>query len=153
MALIIVHSLMGFTDINPIGPLVGQGLSYSGFAAVIWPSIPLVVPSKFTGLAYGICTCLQNIGLAIFPVIIAASYEATDHTYIPDVEVFFVSLACLGCLVGVYLNYYDATHGNIFNSPGKKLEDDANDNMANRKSSVGSFTVNDIVERARMVSR
>ena len=152
MALIVVHTLMGFTDVNPIGPLVGQGLSYSGFAAVIWPSIPLVVPSKFTGLAYGICTCLQNIGLAIFPIIIAAIYEATDHTYIPDVEVFFVSLACLGTIVGLYLNFYDANHGNVFNKPTKDAEDNVSD-TANRKSSVGSFTVNDIVGRARMVSR
>jgi hypothetical protein len=26
-----------------------------------------------------------------------------------------MSLACLGTLVGLYLNYYDATHDNIFN--------------------------------------
>ena len=150
--LIIVHSLMGYTDVTPVGPLVGQGLSYAGFAAVIWPSIPLVVPAKFTGLAYGICTCLQNVGLAIFPVIIAAIYEATDHTYIPEVETFFVSLACLGCLVGVYLNYYDANNGHIFNNPGKKIEDPDAEIM-NRKMSVGSFTVNETVERARMMSK
>ena len=57
--LILVHSLLGYTDVSPVGPLVGQGLSYAGFAAVIWPSIPLVVAPKFIGLAYGLCTCLQ----------------------------------------------------------------------------------------------
>ena len=85
-------------------------------------------------------------------MIIAAIYEATDHTYIPEVETFFVSLACLGCLVGVYLNYYDANNGHIFNNPGKKIEDPDAEIM-NRKMSVGSFTVNETVERARMMSK
>eukprot|EP01038_Epipyxis_sp_PR26KG_P013849 gene13849-18574_t len=40
--LIIVHCLLGLTEINPIGPLMGQGLAYVGFAAVIWPSISSV---------------------------------------------------------------------------------------------------------------
>ena len=41
-------------------------------------------------------THTQNIGLAIFPVIIAAIYESTDETYIPEVEIFFIALAILG---------------------------------------------------------
>jgi MFS family permease len=68
--LIIVHAVLGYSVVDPIGPLVGQGLAYSAFAAVLWPSVPLVCEQKFIGLGYGIVTSVQNIGLAVFPVII-----------------------------------------------------------------------------------
>jgi MFS family permease len=125
--LIIVHLMLGLTDINPIFPLVGQGLAYSGFAAVLWPSVPLVVEPQFIGLGYGVITSVQNAGLALFPLIVAAIYSA-DELYIPNVEFFFVGLAVIGFLVGIYLNIYDAKHGNIFNSAGgdtRSLEDRA----------------------------
>lgn len=34
---------------TPVAPLVGQGLAYSGFAAVLWPSVPLVVEKRLIG--------------------------------------------------------------------------------------------------------
>ena len=108
--LILVHLLLGLSDVDPIGPLVGQGLAYASFAAVIWPSIPLVVEAQLTGLGYGVCTCIQNAGLAIFPVIIATIYESSDNYYIPNVELFFVSLACLGFLIGKSLLLYMYIH-------------------------------------------
>lgn len=135
--LIVVHLLLGFTDIDPVGPLVGQGLAYAGFAAVIWPSFPLVVPQQLLGLAYGICTCFQNAGLASFPLIIAAIYQSSDNKYIPNVELFFVSLACLGTCIGVYLNFYDHSHGHVLNNPGRAKE---NTDVI-RKASVGSFSI------------
>jgi MFS family permease len=114
LVLIFVHGSLALSDMSPIVPLVGQGLAYAGFAAVLWPSVPLVVEKRLTGLAYGVCTAIQNIGLATFPLIVAAIYQV-DEEYIPNVEFFFMSLACLGTLVGFYLNYYDAKHDNIFN--------------------------------------
>jgi MFS family permease len=121
-SLVVVHSLMAATDVDPIGPMVGQGLAYSGFAAVLWPSIPLVIPAKFTGLGYGVVTAIQNGGLAIFPLIIAAIYSDSNDHYIPNVEYFFVGLAVLGTLVGFYLNYYDYQNDSLFNSPNKFKE-------------------------------
>lgn len=107
LALVVVHLLMGFTEVSPVGPLVGQGLAYSGFAAVVWPSVAMVVDERLVGLAYGIVVSIQNMGLASFPLIIAAIYEEGGQTYIPDVEVFFVALGWFGVMIGLYLNYYD----------------------------------------------
>ena len=71
-ALIVVHSILGYAPtVDPIGPLVGQGLAYAGFAAVLWPSVPLVVDQRLIGLGYGVVTSIQNIGLASFPLIVA----------------------------------------------------------------------------------
>ena len=50
LSLVVVHLLMAISDVSPIGPMVGQGIAYSAFAAVIWPSVPLVVEKRLTGL-------------------------------------------------------------------------------------------------------
>ena len=105
---------------------------------MLWPSVPLVVEAKYIGLGYGITTSVQNGGLAAFPLIIASIYSSSGNTYIPNVEYFFVGLACLGVLVGVYLNLYDCTHGNVFNSAGQKAaaadEDGSRGDSVDRKS-------------------
>jgi MFS family permease len=116
--LIAVHCLLGLTDVDPVGPLIGQGLAYSGFAAVLWPSVPLVVDQKFVGLAFGMITAIQNCGLATFPLIVSSLYQDSNHMYIPNVELFFVSLAVMGFVIGLYLNVYDYYHGSVFNSTG-----------------------------------
>lgn len=40
MALVVVHLLLGLSNISPWFPLVIQGISYSVFAAALWPSVP-----------------------------------------------------------------------------------------------------------------
>jgi len=115
--LIVVHCLLAFTRVDPIGPLVGQGLAYAGFAAVLWPSVPLVVQSRIVGIAFGIVTSIQNCGLALFPVIISEIYNGNEDSYIPSVEYFFIALAIIGFLIGLYLNLHDYKHGSTLNKP------------------------------------
>lgn len=118
MALVIVHAFLGYSDVSPIGPMVGQGLAYACFAAVIWPSVALIVESRVVGLAYGVIVSIQNFGLAVFPLIIASIYSSHDDQYIPSAEAFFIVLATLGAVIGFYLNYYDYYHmNNILNVP------------------------------------
>ena len=85
---------------------------------------------KFIGLGYGIVTSIQNGGLAIFPLIISLIVKRSDNNYIPNAEIFFISLAALGTIVGMYLNYYDYNNDNVFNSPTKKINsnNDSNNN-------------------------
>lgn len=85
---------------------------------------------KFIGLGYGIVTSIQNGGLAIFPLIISLIVKRSDNNYIPNAEIFFISLAALGTIVGMYLNYYDYNNDNVFNSPTKKIDsnNDSNNN-------------------------
>jgi hypothetical protein len=144
--LLVVHSFMGFTSVDPVGPLVGQGLAYSGFAAVIWPSIPLVVPPDLVGFAYGITFSIQSLGMCLFPLVIAAIYSDTGDKYIPGVEEFFVILAIIGVTVGFYLNVYDFFFFNsLLNKPtpkvhkGPLLREGSVDRKASREhSSSGS---------------
>jgi hypothetical protein len=162
-ALIAVHLLMAETDVNPIGPMVGQGLAYSAFAAVIWPSVPLVVEKKYIGLGYGAITSIQNAGLAGFPLMVAAIYKESNEKYIPNVELFFVALAVLGVAVGIYLNIYDLANGNLFNAPGKADDveyetllgvdaDYEGRKEGQHRTSRGSFSAAEEAYRARVKS-
>lgn len=151
-----------FLQVSPIGPMIGQGIAYSAFAAVIWPSVPLVVEKRLTGLGYGVITAVQNAGLAGFPLVVATIYSVDDE-YIPKVELFFVSLAVLGVVVGLYLNYYDFTHGGVFNNPTAKIGDgedegyetllSGGDRRQDHRGSRSSFSAHEIEEKTRHMSR
>ncbi len=154
--LIWVHLSLAISTVTPEIPLAGQGLSYSAFAAVLWPSIPLVVEKRLIGLAYGVCTSVQNIGLATFPLMVAAIYEGSGGKYLPNVEFFFMSLAVGGFVVGVYMNYYDATHDRVFNrvKPPEDEFDAIGDISSSRdepyrKLSTGSFSQAEEIYAAR----
>lgn len=54
--LIVAHSLLGLTSVTPLVPLTFQGLAYTVFAAVVWPSVPLVVEEHHIGTGYGVLT-------------------------------------------------------------------------------------------------
>ena len=113
--LFIVHFTLAVSQASPILPLVGQGIAYSFYAAVIWPSVPLTVEKRYTGTAFGVITSVQNIGLSIFPLIIAAIYSASGNRYIPNVELFFTACAGVGVLLGLILNRLDHRHGGKLN--------------------------------------
>lgn len=105
--LIFVHFSLGFSDMGPVVPLVGQGLAYTGFAAVLWPAIPLVVEERLIGLGFGVATSLQNLGCAVIPLLVAQIYSLSGNLYIPNVELLFGCLGIIGFLVALYVNYED----------------------------------------------
>jgi len=135
MVLIIVHLTLGLTTVNPIGPLVGQGLAYTGFVSVLWPAVPLVVEEHMVGLAFGIVTSMQNLGCAVLPLVVAAVYSDSDNKYIPNVELLFASLAVVGFIVGLYMNYYDVRHHSVLNRAFVPPEE-----KTSRKSSLDADT-------------
>jgi MFS family permease len=62
------------TSVSYLGaiPIVLMGLTYSIYVAALWPMVPLVVKSQVVGSAYGLCTAIQNIGLALGPIMVGA---------------------------------------------------------------------------------
>ena len=125
--LVVVHLSLALCSGSPVLPLIGQGVAYSCFAAVLWPSVPFSVEEKSIGTAYGLITALQNSGLAIFPIIISAIYNGSGQSYIPKVEFFFVALGALGVAVGILLNVYDKLHGGKLNAKGGGDEQNESD--------------------------
>ncbi|KAG5474247.1 hypothetical protein LSCM1_03025 [Leishmania martiniquensis] len=67
-----IHVLFMATMI-PGGVLVVlMGCFYSCLVSGLWPSVPWVVSGTVVGVAYGAMTSIQNIGLAIFPMLVGA---------------------------------------------------------------------------------
>eukprot|EP00591_Stephanopyxis_turris_P003617 CAMPEP_0195521622 /NCGR_PEP_ID=MMETSP0794_2-20130614/19064_1 /TAXON_ID=515487 /ORGANISM="Stephanopyxis turris, Strain CCMP 815" /LENGTH=617 /DNA_ID=CAMNT_0040651221 /DNA_START=15 /DNA_END=1868 /DNA_ORIENTATION=+ len=112
---LIVHLVLAFANNSPVAPLVFQGIAYSMYAAALWPSVPLTIEAKYTATAFGVITSIQNLGLAIFPLIVAAIFNVS-WSYIPNVEVFFVSCASVGIASGVFLNLQDRKTGGVLNA-------------------------------------
>lgn len=61
----------------------------------------------------------QNIGLALFPLAVAATFNLNDR-YIPGLEWLFLSFGALGSAVGIALNVVDFRNGSILNGLGAK---------------------------------
>jgi MFS family permease len=110
-----VHLSLGYSSVSPVGPLVGQGLAYTGFAAVLWPAVPLVIQPRLTGLGFGIVTSALNAGCAALPIVVAQVFNDSQGHYLPNCELLFALLGVCGLLLGFYLNYFDYHHGHILN--------------------------------------
>ncbi|KAL7503420.1 hypothetical protein ACHAWX_000583 [Stephanocyclus meneghinianus] len=109
--LLVVHLSLALLVCSPVGPMIGQGIAYSLYAAVLWPSVPLTVSKHYTGTAFGVITSIQNMGLALFPLVIAAIYSTSGNNYIPNVEIFFASCAAAGVIIGILMIRVDRKTG------------------------------------------
>eukprot|EP00392_Amoebophrya_sp_AT5.2_P001365 g1367.t1 len=87
--------------LNPYMASVQLGAVYTVFAAALWPSIALVVNKNSLGTAYGVCVCLQNIGLASIPILVGDLQQHADNatgvdgklTAYGEIEKFFTLLS------------------------------------------------------------
>jgi len=70
---------------SPIVPVALQGLAYSIYVAVIWPSVPLVVETKYIGTVFSVIISVQNTDLVSFTMIIADIYNGRGQQYLPNV--------------------------------------------------------------------
>jgi MFS family permease len=113
--LLVVHLSLALLVCSPVGPMVGQGIAYSLYAAVLWPSVPLTVSKQYMGTAFGVITSIQNMGLTLFPLVIAAIYN-TSGGYIPNVEFFFAACAAGGVIVGLIMIRIDRQTGGKLNA-------------------------------------
>lgn len=98
----------------PIIPaLVVIGYAFSLVGSCIWPSLPLVVDEKHSGLAYGVLYALSNL-------INSALYYGAGRLIHVDpqlVSYVWASVAFLGALASVYWNYaLCRNHGGIWHN-------------------------------------
>jgi hypothetical protein len=131
--ILIVHLSLGFTNVNPIYPLIGQGTAYTAFACVLWPSVPLVIEERSTGLAFGIVTSSLNMGCAIIPLVVAFLYNQDNNHYIPNIPIFFATLGGIGTILAIYLNYYDYYY---LNNMLNQSEEEAKKSIAYSKINI-----------------
>lgn len=116
-AILLNLAFVFFFFMNPVLPLVLIGVSYSIFASVIWPSIAIIVNDKtILGFSYGIATSIQNFGLAINPIIVAAIFSSF-RTY----NACLIYFEILG-IVALFLNFGLFCENNRHNSILNKID-------------------------------
>jgi len=107
--------LMGFTTIAPRWPMMMLGAAFVLVPAAMWPSVPLIVPERLTGTAFGLITMIQNIGLALFPFLNGKLRDMT-HNYTASM-LMFASLGLVGLLFAWLLKRADAREGGALERP------------------------------------
>lgn len=97
-----------------MGPLLLLGFSYAIYASALWPSVALVIEPEYHATAYGIVTSVQNLGLAVAPMIVgtlmpAANCPTFDEcvSHYVKVELLFIGVGGVGFLSGLLLNFVD----------------------------------------------
>lgn len=100
------HLLMGITKIYPTYPMIALGASFVLVPAAMWPSIPLIVRKERVGMAFGVMTAIQNIGLALFPYLNGLLRDLTK-TYTSSM-IMFASLGFVGLVFAILLKKADA---------------------------------------------
>ncbi len=114
-------------------PLICTGLFYSTYAAIFWPCIALVVEKRTLGTAYGIVTSVQNLNLAISPLIFGVIHDSTtDRGGYYWAVVFVIFQAILGLYCAVLVNIVDFKNGNVLDKVNKLGRNESA--MASRQS-------------------
>jgi MFS family permease len=70
-----VYLLMAYSNVTLYVPVIMMGTAFSLIPAVMWPSVAYIVEEKRLGAAYALMTLIQQIGMAIFPVLIGAAND------------------------------------------------------------------------------
>lgn len=108
---VIAQSMLAFFDNTPIFPLILQGLG-----GIHW--LLLHCRLRYSvGRAFGLAMCIQNIGLTIFPLIVAAIYNMHNR-YLPETSIFFLSCAAFAIFVALLLLISDRKTGGKLKARG-----------------------------------
>jgi hypothetical protein len=87
----------------------------------VWPSISLIVPQDYIGIALGFCTSLQNFGLVFFPMIIAYIYT-TSQSY--DITLlFFIFLSIISTVIAIMIYIEDQKNNSVLNMVQSGVEE------------------------------
>jgi len=114
----------GTTSYTILWGLVGVGIFYSIYAAVIWPCIALVIEEKLTGLGYGFTNSSQSLIMIIVPLILGKINVSTADFkggYFWS-QIFLAGIVIAGTLVTIFVYLEDMKHGGRLNNPGTERE-------------------------------
>lgn len=94
--------------------IIMLGVAFSLVPSAMWPSVPKIIPMKQLGSAYAIIFYIQNIGLAIIPMVIGKIIERNTTDGVTDFTVPMISFAVLGfvaVVLGCVLKVLDRVKG------------------------------------------
>ena len=93
--------------------LLGVGLFYSIYVAVLWPSIPIVVGQRLMSLAYGLIFSVNNLVLAFVPLLLGSIHDKTQHYKSGYfwTEILLALLVAVGIVNTVWIRIEDKKKG------------------------------------------
>ncbi|MDE6207465.1 MAG: MFS transporter, partial [Muribaculaceae bacterium] len=112
--------------------IIVLGISFSLVPAALWPSVPKIMPARYLGSAYSLIFWVQNIGLALFPILIGNVLvwanpgidNPLDYNYTVPM-LMFASLGVLALLFGLWLKFLDKKNNYGLESPNIKPASEA----------------------------
>ncbi len=138
-ALLMICCHLTFALLLPVYPstwmaftaIVVLGVSFSLVPAALWPSVPKIMDKRYLGSAYSLIFWVQNIGLALFPMLIGAVLENCNKGIDDPLQydytmpmLLFAALGVLALLFGFYLKYLDGKHHYGLEQPNIKADAD-----------------------------
>lgn len=100
-------------------PLIAiLGVSFSLVPAALWPSVPKIIDEKVLGSAYCLIFWVQNIGLALVPLLIGWVIDKTHGFTIP--MIIFASFGILALICTFLLKVEDKRKNYGLELPNKK---------------------------------
>jgi MFS family permease len=109
------HLVLGLTMLPPQIPMIVLGAAFVLVPAAMWPSVPLIVPKDKVGTAFGLMTCVQNMGLMVFPWVNGRLKDATAG-YTAS-QVVFGCLGAVGLVFALLLKAADRKAGSVLEKP------------------------------------
>jgi MFS family permease len=119
--------------------LIGIGVFYSIYAAVIWPCIALVVDEKLTGIAYGFTASIQSLILTFLPLVLGDINVLTKgekHGYFWS-QICLAGIVVAGLMLTIIVYFEDKLkNGARLDRPGTDRESTENDEKPERTEST-----------------
>lgn len=106
------HSLLAFSKLNPYVAMSIMGISYSILASSLWPLVSLILPDHQLGTAYGVCGAVQNLGLAIFTIVVGSIVNTWSYFIL---ELFFIGSLIVALHAAIILYIWDRYKSGILN--------------------------------------
>ncbi|XP_071950210.1 lysosomal dipeptide transporter MFSD1-like [Antedon mediterranea] len=116
---IVAHFMLAFTFINPFITMSVMGIAYSLLACALWPIVAYIMPEHQLGTSYGFMQSIQNLGLAVVPMIAGKILDESGYLIL---EVFFSVMLCASLIASLILYLVDQSEGGFLNMSAKERE-------------------------------
>jgi MFS family permease len=117
--LTVVHGVFAIPALTSvaiaIAAMILLGIAFGLVPSAMWPSVPKIIPMQLLGTAYAVIFYIQNIGLALVPVMIGkvnqANTDANDVTDYTTSMTIFAVCGIISIVIALMLKMEDKKKG------------------------------------------
>lgn len=125
----VVFAIPGITYVAvAIAMMVLLGIAFGLVPSAMWPSVPKIIPMQLLGTAYSVIFFIQNIGLALVPILIGKVNQANTNAegvidYTQTMSIF-ATFGVIAIIIAVLLQIEDKKKGYGLQQANIKKEED-----------------------------